>query len=339
MCTAITLQSQSGETFFGRNMDFSYDIDPSLYIVPSNHEWSNILNMRTLRNSLAFIGIGQEVNGQLGFFDGVNEKGFAAAALYFADYAQYEEYNEHSMRIVQMGKNPINSWDFLNYILGRCSNIEELTELIQNIYLIGMPDPITQTVAPLHWIAVDRSGKSVVVEQTKRGLELFDNSIGVMANSPDYEWQMTNLRNYMNTSTTQEAEAWWGSIRLAPFGQGAGTTPLPGGYTSPERFVRTTFIKTHIDVPKDATGMVMACFHTLESVSIPKGVVMTGRNTLDYTKYTAFMNTATCEYYFKTYENIQVATAGLWENYSHSPDVICVGRLTRPVIFEKLYPC
>ncbi len=339
MCTAITLQSQGGETFFGRNMDFSYDIEPHLYVVPPNYEWNNILNMHVIRNHFGFIGIGQEKDGMLGFFDGVNERGFAAAALYFADYAQYEEYNENNMRIVHMGKNPVNSWDFLHYILGRCSDIEGLKELIQNTYLIGMPDPVTETVAPLHWVAADRSGKSIIIEQTKRGLELFDNEIGVMANSPDYQWQMINLRNYMNVSPKQIPEAWWGNTRLSPFGQAGGTMLLPGGYTSPERFVRTAFIKTHIALPGDEAGMVMTCFHAMESVSIPKGVVMTGRDTYDYTKYTAFINTATCEYYFKVYDNIQIGTAGYWENCSYSTDVVDLGTLMRPVIFEKLYPC
>ncbi|WP_252235175.1 linear amide C-N hydrolase [Clostridium sp. CH2] len=48
-----------------------------------------------------------------------------------------------------------------------------------------------------------------------------------------------------------------------------------------------------------------------QSVTIPKGIVITNRNAYDYTKYTAFINTNTCEYFFKTYDNTQVIKVSL----------------------------
>lgn len=48
---------------------------------------------------------------------------------------------------------------------------------------------------------------------------------------------------------------------------------------------------------------VTVCFHIMESVSIPKGAVITSQNTYDYTRYTAFINTSTCEYFFKTVQS------------------------------------
>jgi len=77
MCTAIALLTQQGETFLGRTMDFSYDIQPQIYIVSNNNIWNNAFNMKQFRDYYSFIGIGQELDGILGFFDGVNEKGFA----------------------------------------------------------------------------------------------------------------------------------------------------------------------------------------------------------------------------------------------------------------------
>lgn len=52
----------------------------------------------------------------------------------------------------------------------------------------------------------------------------------------------------------------------------------------------------------------------MESVTIPQGAVITSRNTFDYTKYTAFINTNTCEYFFRTYDNSQITATGLWNN-------------------------
>ena len=330
MCTAITLQSQQMENFFGRTMDFSFNIEPSIYIVPQNHIWYNVLNMHEIADYYSFIGIGQESDGMLAFFDGVNEKGFAAAALYFAGYANYDTQTEDS------GKEPIASVDFLHYILGKCGSVEELEEIIHHVSLVGIQDPVTKTVAPLHWIATDKSGNCVIIEQTERGLELARNPIGVMANSPDFQWHMTNLRNYMDVSPKQNSEVVWGEIRLTPFGQGAGTMPLPGGYTSPERFVRTAYQKTHIPVPKSTAEAIITCFHIMDSVTIPQGVVVTDRNTYDYTKYIAFINTNTCEYFFKTYYNNQITAVNLWDYHHYSTQPICLGTLLRPIVFDRL---
>ncbi|GLC83184.1 choloylglycine hydrolase family protein [Lacrimispora brassicae] len=321
MCTAITLKSQQGETFFGRNMDFSYDIDPHLYIVPKNYQWDNVLNMEKICNTYRFIGIGQELDGILAFFDGVNEMGFAAATLYFAGYAKYDTMPD------QESGEQIASFDFLHYMLGRCADIDDLRQLLENLSIVGFEDPVTQTVAPLHWIAVDRSGECVVLELTEKGMEVIGNPIGVMANSPDFQWHMTNLRNYMEASPYQSEEVYWGSVHLTPFGQAGGTQLLPGGFTSPERFVRAAYLKSFIPIPQDRTEAVVSCFHVMESVTIPKGAVITRLNTYDYTKYTAFINTATCEYFFKTYDNIQVGTASLFEDHIQFPDLVSLGGL------------
>ena len=321
MCTAITLRSQQGETFFGRNMDFSYEIEPHIYIVPRNYQWDNVLNEGKIRDSYRFMGIGQELDGLLAFFDGVNEMGFAAAALYFAGDAAYDTQPE------AQSPDQISSFDFLHYILGRCASVKDLAVILKNLAIVGQEDPVTGTAAPLHWIAADRSGECVVIELTERGKTVFDNPIGVMANSPDFQWHMTNLRNYMEAAPRQKEEAWWAGLRLTPFGQAGGTQILPGGYTSPERFVRTAYLKSHIPTPQSSDEAVVSCFHVMESVTVPKGAVITSRNTYDYTKYTAFINTNTCEYFFKTYDNIQVGTAGLFEDCHQAPGLLDIGSL------------
>lgn len=321
MCTAMTLQSNEGENFFGRTMDFSYPIEPELFIVPKNYQWQSSAKTDQYVNTYSFIAIGQETDGLLSFFDGVNECGFAVAVLYFEGYAHYDESN----------KKGIASLDFVHYLLGHCRSIAELNNVLKDTSIVGIADPVTQRVAPLHWIATDRSGKSVVIEQTEAGLEIIDNPIGIMANSPDFRWHMTNLRNYMNLSTTQQDQVFWGKVTLTPFGQGTGTFNLPGGFTSPERFVRTAFLKTHTHIPDSLSDALMTCFHIMNSVSIPKGIVLTSRGTDDYTKYVAFVNTSTCDYYFKTYENSQLISASLSDYDLNGTELIRLGSIVHPL--------
>ena len=331
MCTAITLQSLPGASYLGRNMDFSYLLQPHFYFIPKNYRWTSPITHKDIHNSYSFMGIGQELDGVLGFFDGVNEHGFAAAALYFAGYAKYDNAAIRNASTIQVA-----SYDFLTYILGHCASVEDLLTQMDTISIIGISDPLTQTVAPLHWIAQDRTGKCVVLELTDRGAEMYHNSIGVLANSPDFRWHMTNLRNYMDTSPRQMENAVWGGVPLMPFGQGGGTVSLPGGYTSPERFVRAAYLKTHTLAPKNTKAAVISFFQIMKSVSIPQGAVVTARDTNDYTQYTAFIDLNTRNYFFNTYKNLQTIKVDFPIALPLSTTIIDLGQIVQPMTFEQL---
>ena len=331
MCTAITLQSLPGAAYLGRNMDFSYLLQPHFYFIPKNYRWTSPITHKDIHNSYSFMGIGQELDGVLGFFDGVNEHGFAAAALYFAGYAKYDNAAIRNASTIQVA-----SYDFLTYILGHCASVEDFLTQMDAISIIGVSDPLTQTVAPLHWIAQDRTGNCVVLELTDRGAEMYHNSIGVLANSPDFRWHMTNLRNYMDTSPRQTENAVWGGVPLMPFGQGGGTVSLPGGYTSPERFVRAAYLKTHTLAPKNTEAAVISFFQIMKSVSIPQGAVVTARDTNDYTQYTAFIDLNTRNYFFNTYENLQTIKVDFPIALPLSTTIIDLGEIVQPMTFEQL---
>lgn len=68
---------------------------------------------------------------------------------------------------------------------------------------------------------------------------------------------------------------------------------------------------SHLPSPKNSKEALAAGFHILGNVSIPKGAVITNRNTYDYTKYVAFINMNTCEYFYKTYDDICVTTTNI----------------------------
>ena len=79
----------------------------------------------------------------------------------------------------------------------------------------------------------------------------------------------------------------------------------------------------------------MTCFHIMNSVSIPKGIIITDRGTYDYTKYTAFINTNTCEYYFKTHENDQIMIASLRDYCMNITEATFIGSIIQlPILME-----
>lgn len=326
LCTDMTILSKNKNTFFGRTMDFSYELDPEIYVSPRDYRWDTGINDLTINNKYKFIGIGQNI-GKITFTDGTNELGLAGAVLFFPGYANYSNYeNSNANRI------SIASIDIINYILGNCSDVQDVIKTLNNINIIGVEDSVTNSVAPLHWIFVDKKGKCITVEKTANGLQIFDNQLKVLANSPNFEWHMTNLRNYINISPFQQESISWGDITFTPFGQGTGTFGLPGDYTSPSRFVRTAYLKSFTAAPTTDEEAVNTCFNIIKGVTIPKGAVVTKRGTNDYTQYTAFMNINSGDYYFNTYFNNQITKVSI--NQINNNNMTSLGKINKPIIFD-----
>lgn len=321
MCTAMSLTSKEKEIFFGRTMDFSFELNPEVYIVPKDYEWNSMASGLKIKNKYQFIGTGQNI-GNVVFVDGMNEKGLGVAALYFTDYAVYD-------KTIKQNKISIAQLELVSYLLGNCNTTENVIKHLSSLQLIGIEDSITNTVAPLHWLVSDKSGNTITLENTHKGMEIYNNPIGVLSNSPNFPWHYINLKNYLNISPIQEEVVKWNNIVLTPFGQGAGTLGLPGDYTPPSRFVRVAFQKSFIELANNREESLMACFRVMNTVSIPKGIVLTKSNKPDYTQYTMFMNLNTGDYYFNTYLNSEIKTANLYDN--KSSNIISLGKLKQKI--------
>lgn len=300
MCTALTVTTAHNDILFGRTMDFSHPLKPSIIHIPKGYRWNNLLDTHVITAKYDIMGIGQNIN-PITFADGVNEKGFAIAALYFPGFAHFDKNNE-----IDAKQPTFAATEIVKLMLNLCADVEQASKLFKRIRIVGVKDAITNTIAPLHWIMTDKSGRCKVVEKTIDGLHICNDAIGVLSNSPNFNWHNENLRNYMNLSPRQTYETNWVDIGLTPFGQGGGTFGLPGDFTPPSRFVRAAFLKTHTLFPADINQAVNTCFHVASNISIPKGVVITERDSYDYTQYTCFIDLNTCDYYYNTYDNIQI---------------------------------
>lgn len=330
MCTAINFLNQKHENVFGRTMDFHYILDPRLVAFPAGAAWENTLG-QICTDRYAVAGIVRHARNLYVMFDGVNEKGLAGTTLYFHGCADFSQPSQES------DKTQIPALDFLHYVLGSCTSLDDLRLLLTESMLVGIQDSLTGTVAPIHWMFTDLSGESLVVEQTKSGLHVYENPVGVMTNSPDFSWQMTNLRNYMEATPEQAGQVDWNGFQMESFGQANGTSILPGGYTPPARFVRTVYQKLHMVQPKDMEESVINGFHILESVTLPNGVVKTSNGTFDYTQYTAMIDLSNRAYYFKTYENpqmVRVDVKPFWT--SETKEIKDIGSIHVPVFYGAM---
>lgn len=113
--------------------------------------------------------------------------------------------------------------------------------------------------------------KSIVIEYLDGELRIFDNPLGVITNSPSYDWHMTNLRNYINLSPVALPSKKIEDLDFAPLGGGSGMIGLPGDFTPPSRFVRAV-AWTQTARPTDTSDeTVYELLRILDSFNVPLG--------------------------------------------------------------------
>jgi choloylglycine hydrolase len=158
----------------------------------------------------------------------------------------------------------------------------------------------------VHYVVHDATGKSIVLEYPEGRLNFHDNPLGIMSNSPTFDWHMTNLRNYVNFSLMNVPPVQLGSVNLLPFGQGSGMLGLPGDFTPPSRFVRAAAFSQSVLPSQTGNETVLEVFHILNAFDIPKGGAREhekdehGNVLADYTIWTSANDLKAKRFYFRT---------------------------------------
>jgi choloylglycine hydrolase len=161
------------------------------------------------------------------------------------------------------------------------------------------------TPIPIHHVVTDATGASLVIEYTNGALTMFDNKVGAMTNSPNYDWHLLNLRNYANLQPYgAPAARSIDGVSLAPIGAGSGLLGLPGDFTPPSRFIRAVAFVNTMQPVKDAAEAVAAASTMLNNFDIPKGLVREGASPEDYhlgyTQWSVIADTRHKVYYYWT---------------------------------------
>jgi len=175
--------------------------------------------------------------------------------------------------------------------------------------------PQLKSVPGFHAAVHDARGKSMVIEFIGGETKIYDNPIGVMTNKPTFDWQLTNLRNYVNLEPYDRESRQIAGVKIDPAGSGSGWLGMPGDWTPPSRFVRTVQIVNSADPAKDAGEAVNLAAHILNAVDIPLGVIRTkgpaNKLMVDYTQWIVIKDLTHRELYFRTYQNLNLKKVSL----------------------------
>lgn len=328
MCTSIVMESADGKHFLSRTMDFGFDLEATPSLLPRNYSWKSATDGSEFIGDYSLVGAGRNL-GQMIFTDGVNEHGLSCAALYLPGESTYEP-------STKAGKINLAPHEFLMWILTSCTSIDDLSDKLASVNLVDTKVPLLGIVTPLHWIIADSTGKCVVIEPNGSPLEIKTNPVKVLTNTPKLEWHISNLRNYIGIKPEQFASAKFGDFEATPFSQASGTSLLEGGYTPPERFVRAAYLKEYIDQAKNENEAVTNIWHILNSVRIPRGVVIKNDGNPDITQYVASMCSESKTYYFTPYQNSQISSLTLTQDYMENGKVPIVTTMAKEQQFKCL---
>lgn len=301
-CTGIKLQQKDGTFVQGRTLEFGVTLPISTVVVPRGYSFSGTTPLGAgLKYESKYGAVGSIAFDENNMLDGLNEKGLGVGTFWFPGYADY------TVATADNQAKALSPTDFPNWLLTQFSTIDEVKEAVANVVIT--PTVLKNwgpTPPPMHYLVSDKSGKSIVIEPVGGKLLVHDNPLGVLTNSPEFDWHMTNMRNFVSLTTTNAKPVTINGVTFEGFGQGTGLTGLPGDFSPPSRFVRATiFEAAAIPVGTSEEGVFQA-FHILNQFDIPVGAIretVNGVEYMDYTIMTVVRDAQTLKYYFRTFDD------------------------------------
>lgn len=296
MCTGISFQAK--DHYFGRNLDLECSYNERVVITPRNFKF-DMRHKHALTNHYALIGMATVINNYPLYYEATNEKGLSMAGLNFPQNADYKPYEEN--------KDNISPFEFIPWVLGQCSSIDEVKGLLSKINLVNTNYSEQLPLSPLHWIISDEK-ESITVESVKEGLKVYKNPYGVLTNNPTFDYHLMNMNHYMHLHEGPSTNQLSNQYTLDNYSLGLGAFGLPGDYSSASRFVRATYVKSKSAIGNSEKENVNQFFHILMSVAMPLGCVLTKNGEFEYTRYSCCCNTNKQIYYYTTYYNSSITS-------------------------------
>ena len=237
-CTGIALTAADGSYVQSRTIEWARGVLQSEYVViPRGQRLRSFtpLGADGMTFTAKYGVVGLSVVQKEFIAEGINEAGLSAGLFFFPQYGGYEPYepaqNDRTLADLQ----------FVAWVLTQFSTVDEVKAAVGGVRIVAL-----EKTSVVHWRIGEPSGRQVVLEIVGGVPHFYENEVGVLTNAPGFEWQLTNLNNYVNL--------------------------YPGDATPPSRFVRAAFYRA--TAPQRATGFetVQQCFHLLNNFDIPIGI-------------------------------------------------------------------
>ena len=263
-CTGIALTSKDGSYIQSRTIEWAESALLSEYvIIPRGQSLQSFTPTGT--NGLSFSSkygvVGLSVVQKEFVAEGINSAGLSAGLFFFPGYGSYLPYDS------LQNSRTVADLQLAMWMLTQFSTIDEVKAAISSVRIVGL-----EKSSVVHWRIGEPSGRQVVLEIVNGEPHFYENEVGVLTNAPGFEWQLTNLNNYVNLYPGSAPVQKLGAADLRSFGAGSGFLGIPGDVTPPSRFVRAAFYQATSPRRDTAHETVLQCFQILNNFDIPVGV-------------------------------------------------------------------
>lgn len=276
MCTCVRFNDNSGNMYFGRNLDWDEGYGQKIIITPREYKYcSEFLGKMNTKH--AVIGMAIAIHDKPLYFDCANDAGLGIAGLNFPGYAKFEDAPVD-------GKTNIAAYEFPLWVAMNFSSVDEVKSTLSDVAIVAKPVSEEYPVSMLHWMIGDGK-ESIVVESTKDGLLVFQNDVDVLSNAPGFKEHLAAYRSY--------------------------TGDVAGGYTSGPRFLRAAYLNHNYPMQDGEDANIVRLFRTLGGVGIVDGALRMDNGHFEKTIYTSGYSALTRTYYYNTYEDFTIKKVAL----------------------------
>jgi choloylglycine hydrolase len=191
-CTGISLTAKDGSYVQARTIEgAALKLISEYVIIPRGYEMQSYTP--NAKNGLKFKAkygvVGLCVVQKEFIAEGMNEAGLSTGLFFFPNYGSYLPYNPNEADR-SVGDLQLNAW-----MLSQFATVDEVKEAITSgqVRVVGL-----DASSVVHYRIGDKSGRQVVLEFVDGEPHFYENTVGVLTNSPGFPWHLANLNNYVN---------------------------------------------------------------------------------------------------------------------------------------------
>jgi choloylglycine hydrolase len=299
-CTDLVIQAEDGAFINGRSLEFALPMKSKITLNPRGMKKQSSApnNKQGLAWTSKYGYISIDALDQQLTTDGMNEEGLSLGVLWFPGV-------EYPKPTAGISSSAIVLQDVADWVLGNFKTVMEAKKALAKIDIWAEPVE-SLGIPPVHIAIHDAKGNNLVVEFIEGKISILENPNGVMTNSPELQWHLANLKNYINLSPLNSLPLTLNGIVLEVGGQGMGLHGIPGDWTSPSRFVRASYFKSFASSVATAALGVNLMEHLLNTFDIPKGTVRASENPADFdhTQWIVIKDMKNKLFYYRTYEDL-----------------------------------
>jgi choloylglycine hydrolase len=320
-CTAFQLRSSDGALVYCRSLEFGFPFQSDALIVPRGVSYTGTAPegnegiQWTVK--YGFVGLNQTMAPKL-VSDGMNERGLVVGCLYLPGFTQYEAASRNQY------DRTLGAWELTAYLLSTCATIYDVKLALSEVVVAqeGVPQ-LNNFMLPVHFIVCDVNGGCLVIEYVAGKRHVHENPLGVLTNSPPFDWHMNHLQQYVNLSAANASTlSLKNSYKVQFAGQGSGLLGLPGDYSPSSRFIRAALFSSFATPPRTALHAVRLGFHLLNTFDIFDGAVKSaslddkkrlpfGASANETTQWVVVHDLTNKKTYFRSYESLKIEMVDL----------------------------